>query len=136
MSQTISIEHVRDDASSGDRIRLVDSAAHARTSAFHSAADYFFRTIGYAKLRDFLYPPLRRALGGALPNQGNYCGKRTPKPEVKPLSPPERFARLAAHYLACTQTYRNPPTSRDCAESCRISRLVNTQHKRKQSHAA
>jgi hypothetical protein len=43
---------------------------------------------------------------------GNYPGKRTPKPAGKPLAPKERFARLAADYLAARMTYHNPPKKR------------------------
>lgn len=43
---------------------------------------------------------------------GNYAGKRTPKPNGSPLSPDQRFARLAAHYQSCAQTYYSPPSRR------------------------
>lgn len=51
---------------------------------------------------------MRRAAASFPNNLGNYQGKRTARPMGRPLSPAERFRRLAGCYLAARMTYRNP----------------------------
>jgi hypothetical protein len=52
-----------------------------------------------SKLRDLAF--------GAFPNHfGNYLGKREPRPIGSPLTPAERFYRLAGEYLCRARDYR------------------------------
>jgi len=52
-------------------------------------------------------------------SQGNYCGERPTQPTSSPLTPQQRFARLAAAFMAARMTYANPPRRSDRG-NCRI----------------
>jgi hypothetical protein len=87
----------------------------ARSEEFDGAAWNVPGWISPAELARRIRDGLARAAAArSFPNhQGNYIKKRTPRPAGKPLTPRERFNRLAAHYLTCALTYRNWPRGSD-----------------------
>lgn len=80
------------------------------------------RAVAAILLRGRMTPMVRRQMergrararamlraSASFPNDlGNYRGKRAARRTRDPLSPAERFRRLAGCYLAARMTYRNP----------------------------